>query len=151
MTKQENTYKRLLAQLKKYTNEQGKRCTAERATILRYCCEMKTPITFAGLAEEARKDRICSQTIYDTLDILVAAGILQRIALNSQQVASYAITNDKRSKAKIICTECGRISNFKDLTLKEYFKTRVFDNFEMKNYTVYVYGKCKVCRVRKSR
>lgn len=139
----------MLQQLKNYTREKGKRCTQERETILRYCCEVKPPITYAGLVDMARRDRICSQTIYDTLDLLVEAGILQRIAINGQHVASYGLTNEKRNKARIICTNCGRISSFKDQTLKDYFKTRVFDNFEMKNYTVYVYGQCKVCRQRK--
>ena len=151
MTKQEeNLYRRLLPQLRKYLMENGKRCTSERTLILQYCCELKAPITFNQLAEAARKDRICAQTIYDTLDLLVGAGILQRIALNSQQVASYAIANERRNKARIICTECGRVSSFRDQTLKDYFKTRVWDNFEMKNYSIYVYGQCKTCRKGRS-
>lgn len=150
MIKQDNTYKRLLAQLKRYTSENGKRCTQERETILRYCCDIKSPITYASLAKEARKDRICTQTIYDTLDLLVEADILQRLSLTSQQVATYAIANEKRNKARIICTKCGRVSTFKDLTMRDYLKTRQFDNFEMKNYTVYVYGECKVCRQKRA-
>ena len=146
MTKQDNTYSRLLLQLRNYTSANGKRCTSERETILGYCCEQKVPITVASLLPLAHKDRISTQTIYDTLELLVDAGILQRLVVNKQHVASYGLVSERRNRLRIICTNCGRVSRFKDLTLKDYFQTRSFDNFEMKNYTIYVYGRCKVCR-----
>ena len=143
-----NTYKRLLLQLKRYTREHGKRLTSERQNILRYCCDLKMPITVADLIQAAKDEEahICTQAVYDAVDYLVEAGILQRLMMTSQHVATYALVSERRNRLRLICTECGRVTSFKPLTLTEYFKARAFDNFDMKNYTVYVYGKCKSCR-----
>ena len=112
---------------------------------------MKGPITVSALQQAAKEEfaRISTQTIYDTLELLVDAGLMQRLVVNGQHVATYALVSEKRNRLRIICTVCGRVSTFKDLALKDYFKSRSFDNFDAKNYTVYVYGKCKTCRTRK--
>ena len=144
MTKQEATYKKLTAALKEYLEANNKRYTTERALILQYCCYMGTPITAAALIENARKDRISKQTVYDTLNVLIDAGLMKPIACNSQQIA-FVLTDTRRGMAHLVCTKCGKVTTLRDKLLLNGLKTKKYANFDFKYYNIEVFGECKFC------
>ena len=141
-----NEKNKIVEQFKAYLKAHNMRCTPTRLRILDFCTIINPPILFKDLAERAKKERICTQTIYDTINLLVDADIIQRITLQGKIKEAYSLTTDTRNKAKIICTRCGRVAEFKDLTITDRLLSHRYNNFNMAYYTVTVYGHCKVCR-----
>ena len=112
--------------------------------ILQYCCYMESPLTAAALIENARKDRISKQTVYDTLNVMIEAGLLKPVACNSQQI-TFVLADTRKGMAHVVCTKCGRVSTLRDKALLSGFKTKKYANFEFKYYDIKVFGECKFC------
>lgn len=137
---------KVIKQFRQYLKEHNLRCTPTRMMILEYCTTAEPPILIKELLEYARRENMAVQTVYDTLDVLVDARILERITLQGKLKKAFTLVSATRNKAKIICTECGRVAEFRDWTITERLRSHKYTNFDMDYFTVVVYGKCKVCR-----
>ena len=137
---------KIVKQFKQYLKERGLRCTPTRMMILDYCTTAEPPILIKELLVYAQKENMAVQTVYDTLDVLVDARILERITLQGKLKKAFTLVYATRNKCKIICTECGRVGEFRDWTISERLRSHKYTNFKMDYFTVIVYGKCKVCR-----
>ncbi len=146
MTRAESLYNRLSPQFAGFLKEHSKRCTTERMTILRYCCNQRKRITYAYLRACAEIDHICLQSIYNTMELLAKANIVVREQDNGTPIPSFAVQMEKRNTIRLICTKCKRVEDFKDKLVYDRLKLRKYRNFNIKYYTATVYGECKNCK-----
>lgn len=88
-------------------------------------------------------------TIYRSLELLVELGILSKIEFGDG-CSRYELTNTEfHHHHHIICTECGKVIEFKDDLLEslEEAIAKEFD-FRITNHQVKFFGKCKECHER---
>ena len=49
----------------------------------------------------------------------------------------------------MICTSCGKVSEFEDETLKQAIADTKLKGFHASHYSLYIYGLCNKCMVAK--
>jgi Fur family ferric uptake transcriptional regulator len=90
-------------------------------------------------------------TIYRTLELLVELGILSKIEFGDGCSRYELIITESNTHHHhhIICTECGKVIEFKDDLLEplEEAIEKEFD-FKITNHQVKFFGKCKECYAR---
>ena len=103
--------------LKKFTDflESGSyRKTPERFTILEKILLLPHTFTIEQLNDEMEKEsyHVSRATVYNTVELLIAAGILRKLFLDGVQMKYERIT--KVSYTYLICNSCGKIKEVKD-------------------------------------
>lgn len=88
-------------------------------------------------------------TIYRSLELLYELSILEKIEFGDG-CSRFELANPEESihhHHHIICTECGKVIEFKDDLLEslEALIEKEFD-FKISNHQVKFFGKCKECR-----
>lgn len=82
-------------------------------------------------------------TVYNTLDLLVECGLVQRHQFGKNQ-SYYERAYGYRQHDHVICEECGEVKEFCDPRVQEIkdFIENMFD-FEVRSHSLHFYGKCK--------
>ena len=81
-------------------------------------------------------------TVYRTLDLLGALGLVRRLDLGDG--ARYEIAEDHHHH--MICESCGEISEFDECPLDPSRLPARDRNFEVRSHSVEVYGRCAICK-----
>lgn len=146
------TYEQALEKLENYLRVHRKRQTEERQWLLQQICALPQPFTIDQLVEAAAERGIVRATVYNTLDVFIAAQILNAIERHAGKGATaYEIMLGRQNRMQFICRNCGRISDLHDRTISNMISTHKYPNYTMKRYSLFVYGECKACRVRKKK
>lgn len=133
-------------QLYAYIDKHGLRHTTERMVILEAICRLKS-FTVDELRDVLTHLKISRATVYNTLTLLVDANIIRRLDKEfGTRAIQYELVRISQSSVQVICTRCGRVSKIKDSTIQRMLADKRWSNFELQHLTLYVYGKCKVCR-----
>lgn len=150
MTKAElydTTYQASDAKLRAYIHAKGLRPTKVREMVLKQVCKLPRPFTAEMLVKACEADRISVGTVYNSLKLFIAAGILRGLTRQRGQYATeYDLQTDKDSVMQIICTKCGRVARMDDRAITNLVNMRRYSNFNMAHFALYVYGECKTCR-----
>jgi Fur family transcriptional regulator, stress-responsive regulator len=128
--------------------EHGVQVTAQRLAVLR--AVSKAPhITADGVAEAARDEigSISRQSVYDTLGVLVTAGLVRRI----QPIGSPALFEDRvgDNHHHLICRECGSLVDV-DCAVGATPCLTAMENFgyEIDEAEVAYWGRCPDCQAK---
>lgn len=148
MKEEEALYKGALESLSAYVKTHGMRASVVREMVLAQACLLKQPFTAALLEEACKTEHISTGTVYNALNLFIEAEIVKVYDRGyGQTVTEYEVTNTaSRSHMQIICRKCGRRAGFYDKALMRMINERKYVNFNMQNYTLVVYGECKICR-----
>ena len=148
--KQEETYKLAVEVLDEYLSAGKFRRTNERYVILRQICNFPAHFTAEQLQILCVRELSVSRaTIYNTLQLLLDAGLLTAHPLYAgSKTIAYELTTRKNNKMYFQCNRCGRVVEFEDKMISNTVKNHRFQNFNLSNFSVYVYGTCKLCRRR---
>jgi len=86
--------------------------------------------------------RVSRATVYNTLDLLLECGLVQRHQFGRNQ-SIYERAYAYRQHDHIICNECGKVIEFCDPRLQE-IKTMLekIHNFEISGHSLHFYGVC---------
>ncbi len=115
----------------------GYKATPQRVAVLRALAAEQHQ-SMEGI--RARCPGVGMVTVYRTLDLLNALGIVRRLDLGDG--ARYELAEDHHHHA--ICESCGDISEFDECPLDP---TRLpAAGFEVRSHSVEVYGRCAGCR-----
>ena len=136
-----------MERLETYMDEHHMRHTMERETVLMRACELGNAFTADELIEAVQTDFISRPTVYNTLQLLLKAGIVH--CMGKEQGRSntkYELTKAHLNHMQLTCTRCGRVSDFQDAAITNILKSRKYNNFNMKHFVLHVYGECKLCR-----
>jgi Fur family ferric uptake transcriptional regulator len=144
--KQDDIYRRAYQLLCDYLERNQLRHTAERMTILASVCSLQR-FTVDDLRYSLTGITISRATVYNALTVMEKAGIVHRLEKDfGKRSAQYEIVFIQSSSVKIICRNCGRISEVKDSTIERMLEDKSFANFNPEKFSLYIYGHCKVCR-----
>lgn len=132
-----------------YLNEKGLRPSVVRNYVLEQVCELPQPFTAQQLAEACKAEHISVGTVYNALNVFVAAQILHVIERQRGRAAmEYELVTNGGSHMQYICKNCGRTVEINDKAIARLIKERKYTNFNMQHFTLLVYGECKICRTK---
>ena len=134
--------------LKKFTSflESGSyRKTPERFSILDKILLLPHTFTIEQLYEELEREsyHVSRATVYNTVELLIKAGILRKLFLDGVQMKYERISNV--SYTYLICTSCGKFKEVKDYELSAFMNARTYNAFHTSHFSMCVYGVCNSC------
>ena len=148
MKEEEEIYHAAQAQLDAYVAKHKMRHSQVRNMVLEQVCQLPQPFTAAQLEEVCKAERISTGTVYNVLHLLIETSLVRIYDRGvGQTVTEYElVTEVSRSHMQVICRKCGRRTFFYDKAIQRMVSERQYSNFNLQNYTLVVYGECKICR-----
>lgn len=139
-----DTVKQILTE---YLQKNGHRKTPERYAILETIYSITGHFDVEGLYKqmaEKEKFRVSRATLYNTIVLLIDAGLVikHQFGNTSQYERSYK----NETHHHMICTSCGKVTEFEDEALKEAIAGSPLRHFQVSHYSLYIYGLCARCQ-----
>lgn len=149
--KQEEIYCKAYHQLCSYLDEHNLRHTQERLCILSSICALQR-FSVDDLRNSLSDILISRATIYNTLELFEQAGVIRHLEKEfGVRAGQYELSCLHNSFVQIVCQQCGRVSDVKDSTIYRMLEDKRFTNFIPERFSIYIYGRCKVCRKKSIR
>lgn len=148
---EEKTKTAALAAFTQYLNQRKLRKTPERYAILERVFDMTSHFFIDSLycAMEAEGYHVSRATVYNTVDLLVDAGLVRRHTFGTQP-AQYEKISGLTNHHHLVCSRCGKVKEMKDPELDRMINARRYGAFHPAYADLYIYGVCSRC-VRKSK
>ncbi len=144
--RKDDLYRKAYDQLCAYMDEHKLRYTPERFNILSSACKLQR-FTVDDLRNSLTELLISRATVYNTIELFEKAGIVRHIEKEyGVRAGQYEMSYLKTSSIFIICQQCGRIREMKDSTFSRILEDKRLANFVLERYSLYLYGRCKVCK-----
>lgn len=89
-------------------------------------------------------------TLYNTLDVLVDAGLVVRHQITVQSV-QYELRIYADTHLHLVCTRCGAIRELRNSALKADMRNLKVSRFTPEYYCLYIYGLCSKCKFKLQR
>jgi Fur family ferric uptake transcriptional regulator len=129
----------------KYHKEHRHRKTPERFAILERISTIDAHFTAEQLYADMQNDyRVSLATVYNTLELLLRCNLITKHQFGSQE-AHYEKIFGNSFHYHQICTNCGRVKEFSDKSIRIAIKSKKFANFAQQHYSLYIYGLCANC------
>lgn len=87
---------------------------------------------------------------YNTLDVLVDAGLVVRHQITVQSV-QYELRIYADTHLHLVCTRCGAIRELRNSALKADMRNLKVSRFTPEYYCLYIYGLCSKCKFKQQR
>ena len=140
-------YKAAQDKLDAYIRENGMRASKVRNIVLEQVCQLSQPFTAEQLVEACAVERISIGTVYNSLNLFLLARILHAINRQRGKTATeYEIVTGSVPHMQVVCTRCGRMTEFHDKAIARLVQERSYANFNVQRFSLFVYGECKICR-----
>jgi len=133
--------------LMQYISLNHLRLTSERKLILHWIVEHEGNFTATQVYQVVKPYFISVATVYNTLALFEKAHLIFR--LHRQDKAhemQYEFNLGDHSTMTIVCQKCGRTQKVKDRSTEIALDRKLYPNFIMHHYSVYLFGECKHCR-----
>ena len=138
---------RLRRELESYMDREGLRTTEQRRLIIDTFFDTREHVTIDELLElvRAKDDRIGYATVYRTMKMLAAGGIVEERRFGDG-FTRYELADEEAHHDHLICTECGSITEFEEPLIEE-LQQRVAHRygFEVHDHKHELYGVCNDC------
>lgn len=131
-------------QLTEFLRSRHLRKTPERYAILEKAIDLSAHFEVDKLynALEEEGYHVSRATVYNTLELLCEAGILNRHIFATNQ-ARYELA--RGSHLHLICRKCGKIREIDDPSLTARLLTEEYEDFSPEYSSSSVYGLCSDC------
>ncbi len=132
-----------------YLTERKLRKTEERYTIFKEICDFPGHFDVPALSEKLERNNfhVSKATLYNTLDVLVDAGLVVRHQWNAQPV-QYELRIYAETHAHLICRKCGMIRELRNGAFTASARGMKISRFTPEYYCLYIYGICSKCRFK---
>lgn len=138
-----------------YLKEHNQRQTSERFLVLEeiYISDGHFDADDIFFSMKNSESRVSRATVYNTLDLLVEAGLVQRHQFGENHYV-YERSYAYQQHDHMICKECGTVLEFCDPRIQE-IKTMMeqMHDFEVSGHSLHFYGTCgdtEACSKRKN-
>lgn len=144
MTNNQCEIQSLSRQLTNFLKERHLRKTPERYAILEKAVDLSAHFGVDQLynALESEGYHVSRATVYNTLELLCEAGILNRHNF-STNLARYEVA--RGSHLHLICRRCGSIQEINDTALSSKLLSENYDGFIPEYSSSSIYGICRNC------
>ncbi len=134
-----------------YMIEKKHRKTPERYAILNQVYAIEGHFNAETLFNMMEKEyRVSLATIYNTLELLEDCQLIVKHQFGDQ-IAEYEKTFGTQTHHHLVCTKCGAVREFYDRKVKTAVQSKRFATFDPTHYSLYVYGICKKCKLKKTK
>ena len=141
------TYKAAQDKLDAYIRNNGLRASKVRNIVLEQACQLQQPFVAEQLVEACAAERISVGTVYNALNLFLLARILHAINRQRGKTATeYEIVAGSVTRMQVVCSRCGRVTEFHDKAISRLVQERAYSNFNLQRFSLFVYGECKICR-----
>lgn len=142
----EKTHNEIQKSFTTYLTAKKLRKTEERATILEKICTFAGYFDIGMLHEKLAETRfhVSKATLYNTLDVLIEAGLVIRHQPNSNSV-QYELRILAESHIHVICLKCGLLRGIKNNQFRNINGLKV-SRFTPEFFLHYSYGICSKCK-----
>jgi Fur family ferric uptake transcriptional regulator len=126
----------------------GYRLTRPRRTLAELIAARRSHFTADDLVREARERRlgVARATIFRTLDVLTALGLVERLDMPTGEHAFVAC--EPSHHHHIVCSSCGRASDVPDRQLRAALDSIASETgFRVDRHRVELFGLCPACRL----
>lgn len=139
---------KVLEAFMEYLRERHKRITPERISILEVISKQNKVFTIEDLRERMSKEAfpVAVATLYNTVELLLDAGLLQPLRLPDMPSTLYRINAGEKSHVYMICEQCGSVRENKEKELTRYINKYDFSEFEPRSFSLSISGICRKCR-----
>lgn len=93
---------------------------------------------------------VSKATLYNTLDVLVDAGLVVRHQITVQSV-QYELRIYADTHLHLVCTRCGTMRELRNSALKADMRNLKVSRFTPEYYCLYIYGLCSKCKFKLQR
>lgn len=138
--------------LTEYLQKNGHRKTPERFAILDTIYSIKGHFDIDRLYEIMLNEenfRVSKATLYNTIILLLDAGLIIKHQFGT--TSQYERSFNQETHHHLICTYCGKVSEFHDDNIQASIAGASFRRFHMNQYSLYIYGICSSCAAQLTR
>lgn len=100
--------------------------------------------TLYGLMVEKENFRVSRATLYNTIILLLDAKLLIKHVF-ANNTAQYEKSFNIETHHHLVCTTCGKVSEFQNEELQKDIAETDLKKFQMSHYSLYIYGTCGRC------
>jgi Fur family transcriptional regulator, ferric uptake regulator len=125
----------------------GFRLTTPRRELAELIADRSGHFSAADLVADAREQHVAvgRATIFRTLDVLSAAGVVERIDLPSGEHAYLACR--RRHHHHIVCSRCGRSSDIADAGIRAVVRdVAKRTGYRVDDHRLELFGLCPACQ-----
>jgi Fur family ferric uptake transcriptional regulator len=144
----DETYKEIREHFSAYLTEQNLRKTGERYTILDEICAFSGHFDIDTLYERLNQTKyhVSKATLYNTLEVLIDAGIIIRHQISAKAKAEYELRKKAEKHLHLVCTRCGALKELKVNALLKSQINSLGARFTAEYFSLCVYGICHKCK-----
>ena len=138
--------------LDSYLEMNNHRKTPERYSILRAIYSINGHFTIDELKARLAKEMdfpVSRATLYNTLNLFLSLRLVIRHRF--QGSTKYEACYDNQSHCHQICSICGKVTEIKSPELIEAVENMHLKRFRKDGFTLYIYGICSACQLKKSK
>ena len=148
----ERTNAAAITALNQYLTHHRMRKTAERYTILERVMATAGHFLADELHQAIENDgyHVSRATVYNTIEVLVNAGIVRRHSFGTAS-AKFETVSGISNHHHLVCSRCGKIKEIKDAEIDALLSAKRFSGFTPAYADLYIYGLCGRCSRKKSK